>query len=75
MFTKVQNDTLDLRVPVWIADLGFVSQSGSLPVVAVGTKYHQIRLYDTKAQKRPVLDVQFEDSPIMAVTVPQNNNK
>ena len=66
---------LDLRVPVWVSDLGFVSQSNSQPVVAVGTRYHQIRLYDTKAQKRPVLNVEFQDLPIITVAVPPNNSK
>lgn len=65
--TQVRNDTLDLHVPVWVTSLGFLPNTGSR--VITGTGYHQIRLYDTSAKKRPVLSVDFEDCPISALAV------
>lgn len=69
---KVRNDHLDLQVPVWVTEIGFLPCTNTQPTVAVGTGYHQLRLYDTKAQKRPVLSVEFEDSPISAMAVTGN---
>lgn len=52
---NVRNTMLDLQVPIHIRDLCFVGPSGDK--VATATAHHQIRLYDTKAQRRPVLDI------------------
>ncbi|KRY22198.1 WD repeat-containing protein 74, partial [Trichinella patagoniensis] len=63
---NVRNDFLDLRVPVWIRDIAFVSEN----VLATCTAYGQIRSYDTRCgQRRPVVDFQwFEDSSFTAMT-------
>ncbi|XP_003375268.1 WD repeat-containing protein 74 [Trichinella spiralis] len=63
---EVRNDFLDLRVPVWIRDIAFVSEN----VLATCTAYGQIRSYDTRCgQRRPVVDFQwFEDSSFTAMT-------
>lgn len=67
---NVRNDQLDLCVPDYVKDIGFLQSSGSLPKIVVGTAYHKIRLYDLKAQKRPVLDISYKESPITCVSVP-----
>ena len=66
----MRNDQLDLRVPDFVKDIGFLSCSGSLPKIVAGTAYHKLRLYDLKAQKRPVVDITYKDSPITCVSVP-----
>lgn len=69
LFLQVPNDFLDLQVPIWVCDLGFLPSQGSHSKVVVGTGYHQVRLYDTKAQRRPVLSLDFGESPISALAV------
>ena len=66
----MKNDQLDLRVPDFVKDIGFLASSGSLPNIVVGTAYHKLRLYDLKAQKRPVLDISYKESPINCLSVP-----
>ena len=41
MSKNVSHDFLDLRVPVWITDLQFLSKQETTKLV-VGTKYHQV---------------------------------
>ncbi|KAL9953271.1 hypothetical protein ACROYT_G040664 [Oculina patagonica] len=71
---NVPNDFLDLQVPIWVTDLGFLPGQESQPSIAVGTGYHQVRLYDTKAQRRPVLSFDFGESPVSALAVTDNEN-
>lgn len=61
---------LDLRVPIFVTDIGFLSSAGSLPKIVVGTAHHKLQLYDLKAQKRPVLDISYKESPIKCISVP-----
>ena len=62
---NVPRDFLDLRVPIWIRS---ISPSPSSPhVIATGTNYHQYRLYDTRAKRRPVLDINWEELPIISL--------
>ncbi|KAM4617306.1 WD repeat-containing protein 74 [Discoglossus pictus] len=64
---NVRNDWLDLRVPVWIRDLDFIPESDK---VVTGTSYHQVRIYDPSCpQRRPVLEVLFDEDPITALSV------
>ena len=55
-----------------MTDLGFLPSQGAQARVAVGTGYHQVRLYDTKAQRRPVLSFDFGESPVSALAVTDN---
>ncbi|KAF9953789.1 WD repeat-containing protein 74, partial [Mortierella alpina] len=65
---NVKNDHLDLRVPVWNTDLLFLSQYDFTRVVA-GTRFHQIRVYDTKnGARRPVVDVEVGEMPVVAMS-------
>ncbi|KAJ1729792.1 Ribosome biogenesis protein nsa1 (NOP7-associated protein 1) [Coemansia sp. Benny D160-2] len=53
---NVRPDSLGLRVPVWITDIQFLSDSATAPTVAVSTGYKQIRIYDARADARPIHD-------------------
>ncbi|KAF9417895.1 WD repeat-containing protein 74 [Podila epigama] len=63
---NVKNDYLDLRVPVWNTDFQFLSQYDSTRI-AVGTRHHQIRVYDTKGARRPAVDVEVGEMPVVAL--------
>lgn len=59
---NVKNDYLDLRQPVSILDIQFFPNSTAK--LATSTKYHQLRIYDTKAQMRPVHSFEVGDLPL-----------
>ncbi|KAJ2836205.1 Ribosome biogenesis protein nsa1 (NOP7-associated protein 1) [Coemansia erecta] len=61
---NVANDFLNLRVPVWITDIQFTSEDATNPTLAVSTGHKQIRLYDARAQQRPVNDWEVSKHPI-----------
>ncbi|NP_001091349.1 WD repeat domain 74 L homeolog [Xenopus laevis] len=64
---NVRNDWLDLHVPVWIRDLGFLP--GSEKIVTC-TSHHQVRVYDPSSpQRRPVLEVLYEEDPLTALSI------
>lgn len=49
---NVAHDSLDLRQPVWVTAASFLDEGAR--TVAVGTAYKQVRVYDARAQRRPV---------------------
>mmetsp|Transcript_25625 Transcript_25625/g.37565 ORF Transcript_25625/g.37565 Transcript_25625/m.37565 type:complete len:432 (-) Transcript_25625:142-1437(-) len=53
---NVPHNFLDLRLPVWITDVQFLRNSDDRKI-AVCTAYGQVRLYDVRAQRRPVMSV------------------
>ncbi|KAF9388998.1 WD repeat-containing protein 74 [Podila verticillata] len=63
---NVKNDHLDLRVPVWNTDLQFLNQF-DITRIAVGTRHHQIRVYDTKGARRPAVDAEVGTMPVVAI--------
>ncbi|KAG2236567.1 hypothetical protein INT48_000867 [Thamnidium elegans] len=64
---NVPNDFLDLQQPIWIHDLQFMNAEATK--VAVGTHYHQFRLYETKASRRPTVNVEIGKHPIKVLSV------
>ncbi|KAG2223007.1 hypothetical protein INT45_012306 [Circinella minor] len=64
---NVKNDMLDLRVKVWIHDLHFLNEEGTRIVTA--THYHQIRVYDTKKQRRPISDFDIGKNPLLTLHI------
>ena len=66
---QVRPDKLDLRVPVWVNEVGFAPDSGPHPVLVVGTGHGHVRLYDTAAQRRPVYSTQHGTEPITALDI------
>lgn len=61
------NDFLNLEVPIHIRDLQFMNAEGN--TIATATHYHQIRIYDTKAQRRPVHDWEVGKHPLTTLRV------
>lgn len=70
---NVRNDWLNLRVPVWVTCARFLPKSEK---IFTATGHHQVRMYDMKAQRRPVLDLSFDEYPITALSLcPKNENE
>ncbi|XP_041968766.1 WD repeat-containing protein 74-like [Aricia agestis] len=53
---NLPHDSLQLRRPVWVSDLTFLSDT----LLAVCSRHGYVRLYDTRAQRRPVVNVEFK---------------
>ncbi|CAH2101534.1 unnamed protein product [Euphydryas editha] len=53
---NLPHDWLQLRRPVWVSDLTFLAPE----LLAVCSRHGYVRLYDTRAQRRPVCNVEFE---------------
>ncbi|KAK9694834.1 Ribosome biogenesis protein nsa1 (NOP7-associated protein 1) [Basidiobolus ranarum] len=49
--------------------------SDDINKVVVETKYHQIRLYDTKAARRPVMSVEIGEHPIVSLALAPNQTE
>ncbi|XP_027014517.1 WD repeat-containing protein 74 isoform X2 [Tachysurus fulvidraco] len=64
---NVANDWLDLRVPVWVRDMAFLTHSNK---IITCTGHHQVRVYDPSCQRRPVLQAEFGEVPLTALSVP-----
>ncbi|CAL9188260.1 uncharacterized protein LOC135658742 isoform X1 [Musa acuminata AAA Group] len=63
---KSPPNRLGIFSPTWFTAATFLSEDDHRKVVA-GTINHQVRLYDTSAQRRPIISVDFRESPIKAV--------
>ncbi|OXU22120.1 hypothetical protein TSAR_004544 [Trichomalopsis sarcophagae] len=62
---NISHDWLQLRVPIGVADLCFLTNNKQ--VVTVG-RYGHIRLYDTKAQRRPVVNLEMKEESLTTVS-------
>eukprot|EP01117_Protostelium_nocturnum_P015683 TRINITY_DN609_c0_g3_i1.p1 TRINITY_DN609_c0_g3~~TRINITY_DN609_c0_g3_i1.p1 ORF type:complete len:568 (+),score=253.49 TRINITY_DN609_c0_g3_i1:37-1740(+) len=67
---NVKPDKLWRVVPIWVSDLGFVDENR----IATSTGHHQVRLYDIKAQRRPVADFVVSKYPVMCMLVSKDGN-
>lgn len=63
------HDFLDLRQPVWISSLRSLAPEEGLRQIVAGTAHRQVRLYDTRAQKRPTQSVDADEHGITTMTV------
>lgn len=65
---NVPDDKLDLRVPVWVMAARFLTptRDNSYRVV-IATKYGQIRVYESRSKRRPVIDHQVFSTPILSL--------
>ncbi|KAG6476274.1 hypothetical protein ZIOFF_065513 [Zingiber officinale] len=59
-------NSLGLSPPPWFTAASFLSEEDHRKIAA-GTNNHQVRLYDTSAQRRPVMSVDYRETPIKAV--------
>lgn len=62
---NVSQDFLGLEVPIACTDARYVDHSGS---IIEATKVHELRLYDPRAQRRPLKLIPFMDVPVTSVS-------
>ncbi|KAL6584407.1 hypothetical protein OROMI_003696 [Orobanche minor] len=60
-------NSLGIFTPTWFTSATFLCKDDHRKFVA-GTNSHQVRLYDIAAQRRPVMSIDFRDTPIKAVS-------
>ncbi|XP_015586567.1 WD repeat-containing protein 74 isoform X2 [Cephus cinctus] len=63
---NVRHDSLELRVPISISDIGFLPNSSN---VVTTSKYGFIRLYDPDAQRRPVINLTIKDEALTTLAI------
>lgn len=64
---NVRDDWLNLRVPVWVTKVQFLSDGRR---VVTGTGHNHVRVYDPKSpQRRPVIDFNFMTYPVTGLSV------
>ncbi|GMF39792.1 unnamed protein product [Phytophthora fragariaefolia] len=69
---NVTHDKLDMRVPVWVKDMRFLSTPGSSNGhrAIVGTGHRHVRIYDSNTKRRPVQQLDnFGENPIQSLCV------
>ncbi|TPX66753.1 hypothetical protein SpCBS45565_g04305 [Spizellomyces sp. 'palustris'] len=67
---NVANDYLDMRVPIWITDLAFVSDTRIITISA----HAHLRLYDTIVSRRPIINITVGESPLKSLGFYVNGN-
>ncbi|XP_039957582.1 WD repeat-containing protein 74 [Bactrocera neohumeralis] len=67
---NLPNDYLQLEVPVWDSDVGFIDSPHTL---ATCSRYGYVRLYDTRKQRRPVQCFATEEQMSFATLVAHGN--
>ena len=57
---NVPYDNLSLRVPIWITAIAFPNAESNVSgcEILTGTAYKQVRLYDTRAKRQPVMSME-----------------
>ncbi|KAJ0973088.1 hypothetical protein J5N97_021047 [Dioscorea zingiberensis] len=60
-------NSLGIFSPTWFTASTFLSKDDHRKIAA-GTNNRQVRLYDISAQRRPVISINFRESPIKVVT-------
>ncbi|XP_053618320.1 WD repeat-containing protein 74 [Plodia interpunctella] len=56
---NLAHDWLQLRRPVWVTDLTFLPGEGG-HLAAACSRHGYVRMYDSRVQRRPVINVDFE---------------
>lgn len=64
---NVKNDRINLRVPVHVADMAFVPDTGGTQLITV-SKYHVICRYDTRVKTRPVLRTELGEHALTTLS-------
>lgn len=61
---NIPNDKLELRVPIWVSDLTFLTPTD----IATSSRYDNVCLYDTRTQRRPITRLEYPDSAYGCIT-------
>lgn len=69
---NVPPDMLGLEIPIMITDARFIPEHNT---ILEATKLHEMRLYDPRAQRRPVKKLEFMKNPIMCTSLTNNTNQ
>ncbi|CAL2047864.1 hypothetical protein CAEBREN_16233 [Caenorhabditis brenneri] len=69
---NVAPDMLGLEVPIMITDARFIPGQNT---IIEATKLHEMRLYDPRAQRRPVKRISFMENPIMCTSLTNKANQ
>ena len=65
---NVKNDMYDLEQPRWISDIQFLESDSLYSFkVAVCTRFHQVRVYDTAKSRRPIINCDLSDMPLLCI--------
>ena len=68
---NVRHTHLQLRVPIWVRDLGYTSEW----TVATVTAHRHVRLYDSRVKRRPVMSVTIGEDSLMSMAVTHAGNE
>jgi len=68
---NVKNDWLNLQVRTCVQDIRFIPDSDQ---VVTCTGYHQVRVYDPKSQRRPVVDFESGEFPLTCMDIVSGNH-
>ncbi|CAD6240443.1 GSCOCG00008790001-RA-CDS [Cotesia congregata] len=68
---NVRHDWLEMRVPVWVSDIGFLPDSSK---IATCSRYGYVRLYDPLIQKRPVINIEVKDQALTTLAIAPKEN-
>ncbi|KZV46495.1 WD repeat-containing protein 74 [Dorcoceras hygrometricum] len=59
-------NSLGIFTPTWFTSATFLSKDDHRKFVA-GTNSHQVRLYDISSQRRPIMSIEFRETPIKSI--------
>jgi ribosome biogenesis protein NSA1 len=62
---NVSHNWLELRVPISVNDLCFLTNNKEIVTIS---RYGYIRMYDTKAQRRPVINLEMKEESLSKLT-------
>ncbi|KAK9456383.1 hypothetical protein V1511DRAFT_278471 [Dipodascopsis uninucleata] len=74
---NVKNDELDLRVPVWVSDIRFLDVNRESTTdwrIVVSTRFGHIRVYETKMSRKPIINVEVGEHPLIALSPSMSDN-
>ncbi|KAF1755408.1 hypothetical protein GCK72_021977 [Caenorhabditis remanei] len=69
---NVPPDMLGLEIPIMITDARFIPGENT---ILEATKLHEMRVYDPRAQRRPVKKIVFMENPIMCTSLTNKTNQ
>ncbi|UMM38390.1 hypothetical protein L5515_009827 [Caenorhabditis briggsae] len=69
---NVPPDMLGLEIPIMITDARFIPGQNT---ILEATKLHEMRVYDPRAQRRPVNKLKFMENPIMCTSLTNKTNQ